>query len=101
MGEMLRKKGFSFLEILSPCPTLYQRRNRLGGGLEALQYYKENSVVRHGANTKEVGITYQGPITVGKFVDTERPTFLELLNQQLGRTLDSQYVGCGGDRVRD
>ncbi|HSC78637.1 MAG TPA: 2-oxoacid:ferredoxin oxidoreductase subunit beta [Candidatus Acidoferrales bacterium] len=101
MGEALRKKGFSFLEILSPCPTLYQRRNRLGGGLEALQYYKENSVVRHGANTKEVGITYQGPITVGKFVDTERPTFLELLNQQLGRTLDSQYVGCGGDRVRD
>ncbi len=101
MGEILRKKGFSFLEVLSPCPTLYQRRNRLGGGLEALQYYKENSVVRHGANTKEAGITYQGPLVVGKFVDIERPTFLDLLNQQLGRTLDAQYVGCGGDRVRD
>ena len=32
MKEALRKKGFSFIEIISPCPTLYQRRNRLGDG---------------------------------------------------------------------
>jgi len=100
MGEVLRKKGFSFLEIISPCPTLYQRRNRLGDGLEALKYYKEASVVRHGAPTKEVGINYQGPIVVGKFVDIERPTFLDLMNQQLGRTLEAQYAGCGGENER-
>ena len=34
MGEMLNKKGFCFIEILSPCPTLYQRRNKMGDGLE-------------------------------------------------------------------
>jgi 2-oxoglutarate ferredoxin oxidoreductase subunit beta len=100
MGEVLSKKGFSFLEIISPCPTLYQRRNRLGDGLEALKYYKEASVVRHGAPTKEVAISYQGPIVVGKFVDIERPTFLDLMNQQLGRTLDAQYAGCGGEYER-
>jgi len=100
MGEMLRKKGFCFLEIISGCPTLYLRRNRLGDGLEAMKFFKENSVVRHGANTKEVAIGFKGPIAVGKFVDVERPVFLERMNQQLARTLDAQYAGCAGDNVR-
>lgn len=100
MVEMFRKRGFCFLEILSPCPTLYQRRNRLGDGLEAMKYYKEASVTRHGAPTKEVAISFQGPILVGKFVDIERPTYLELLNQQLARTLEAQYTGCIEDHVR-
>jgi len=99
MAEVLRKKGFAFLEILSPCPTLYQRRNRLGDGLETLQYYKEASVIKHGADTKEVAIAYQGPIVVGKFVDIERPTFLESMNEQLARTLEARYVGCGDENV--
>ncbi len=103
IGEMLHKKGFTFLEILSPCPTLYERRNRLGDGLDMMKYFKESSVIRHGAGTKEVGLTFQGPIVLGKFVDVERPDFLTLMNQQLGRTLEAQYSGCGGsdDHVRD
>ncbi len=96
--EALNKKGFAFVEILSPCPTLYSRRNRLGDGLEMMKYYKEASVIRHGANTKEVGISYQGPIIVGKFVDVERPTFLDLMNQQVAQMLDAKYVGCGEER---
>lgn len=100
MVEGFRKKGFAFIEIISPCPVLYQRRNRLGDGLEMMKYYKQNSIVRHGAHTKEVGISYQGPVVVGKFVDIERPTFLDLVNQQLARTLDAQYAGCSGEHVR-
>jgi 2-oxoglutarate ferredoxin oxidoreductase subunit beta len=96
--EALNKKGFTFVEILSPCPTLYSRRNRLGDGLEMMKYYKEASVIRHGANTKEAGISYQGPIIVGKFVDVERPTFLDVMNQQVAQTLDAKYVGCGEER---
>jgi 2-oxoglutarate ferredoxin oxidoreductase subunit beta len=100
MVEAFRKRGFTFIEILSPCPTLYSRRNRLGDGLEMMKYYKEASVVRHGANTKEVAITYQGPIVVGKFVDIERPTFLDTLNQQVARTLEATYTGCVEEHVR-
>ncbi len=101
MGEAFRKKGFTFIEILSPCPTLYERRNRLGDGLDMMRYFKESSVVRHGASTKEVGLSMQGPIVVGKFVDVDRPDFLSLLNQQLGRTLDAQYTGCERENVCD
>jgi len=99
MAEAFRKKGFTFIEVLSPCPTLYERRNRLGDGLDMMKYFKDQSVVRNGASTHEVGLSFQGPIPVGKFVDIERPTFLELMNQQLGRTLDAEYTGCGERNV--
>jgi 2-oxoglutarate ferredoxin oxidoreductase subunit beta len=72
MSEMLSRKGFCFLEILSPCPTLYQRRNRLGDGLDTMKYYKQHSKTQHGAATREAGFGFQGEIIVGKFVDRER-----------------------------
>ena len=40
MTEALGKKGFRFIEVLSPCPTLYSRRNRLGDGVDMVKYYK-------------------------------------------------------------
>ena len=40
MQEMFAKKGFSFIEVLSPCPTLYQRRNKMGDGLDTMKFYK-------------------------------------------------------------
>jgi 2-oxoglutarate ferredoxin oxidoreductase subunit beta len=86
IAEMLRKSGFCFVEVLSPCPTLYQRRNRMGDGLDTMKYYKEHSRTRHGASTGEAALTLRGEITVGKFVDRERPGFLELMNQQLAQT---------------
>jgi 2-oxoglutarate ferredoxin oxidoreductase subunit beta len=100
MTEALKKKGLAFIEILSPCPTLYLRRNKLGEGLDMMNYFKEASVVKPGANTKEVALSFQGPIIVGKFVDVERPTFLETMNQQVQRTLHAQYTGCTDDHVR-
>jgi 2-oxoglutarate ferredoxin oxidoreductase subunit beta len=72
MAEILVRKGFCFIEILSPCPTLYQRRNRLGDGLDAMKYYKQAGKIRLGAPTREVGLGFQGEIVVGKFVDRDR-----------------------------
>ena len=100
MVEAFRKTGFTFIEILSPCPTLYLRRNRLGDGLDMMNYFKESSVIKHGASTRDVGIGYQGPLIVGKFVDTDRPTFLDVMNDQLLRTLHTHYTGCVEEHVR-
>jgi 2-oxoglutarate ferredoxin oxidoreductase subunit beta len=94
--EALLKKGFSFIEILAPCPTLYSRRNRLGDGLDQMLYYKENSEIRNNADTRTVGITYQGKIIIGKFIDRERPTYLEAMNEQLSKKLGSKYIPYEG-----
>jgi len=77
IAEALTKPGFSFIEVLGPCPTLYGRMNKMPRGLDSLNYYKENSVVRNGADPKDVDLKPGGPIAVGKFVDIERPTFWE------------------------
>jgi 2-oxoglutarate ferredoxin oxidoreductase subunit beta len=73
IGEALQKKGFSFVEIIAPCPTYYGRMNRQPTGLDQMRYYRSNSVVRHGANPYELGVGISGQIITGKFIDVERP----------------------------
>ncbi len=95
MKEGLAKRGFVFIEALAPCPTLFSRRNRLGSGVDQLKYYKERSKVKNNADTKEVGLTFQGEIVVGKFVDRERPTWLEAMNVHYTKVLGDKYTPYG------
>ncbi len=92
MTEVLKKKGFCFIEVLSPCPTLYERRNKLGEGLDTMKYYKEKSKIRNGVATSDVALGTRGEITVGKFVDRERPDYAELLRHQMVAQLGDKYV---------
>ena len=62
MQEMFSKQGFCFLEVISPCPTLYQRRNKMGDGLDTMIYYKEHSKVKNGCPTSEVSLSKGGEI---------------------------------------
>ena len=71
--EAIHKKGFSFVEVISPCPTYYGRMNEQATGLEQMRYYRYNSVVKHFANLNEVDITLGGQIVVGIFIDVDRP----------------------------
>ncbi len=91
LNEAFHKKGFCFIEVLSPCPTLYQRRNKLGDGLDTMKYYKQASKVRHGAPTSEAALSMQGEIVVGKFVDRDRPDYMELMRNQLTSKLGESY----------
>jgi 2-oxoglutarate ferredoxin oxidoreductase subunit beta len=75
--EAFLKKGFTFIEIISPCPTNYGRRNKLGDGLDEMKYYRDHSVIKHGINPKEADLSFNGEIVVGKFVDIDKPTFLD------------------------
>ncbi|MDY6911898.1 MAG: thiamine pyrophosphate-dependent enzyme [Chloroflexota bacterium] len=88
--EALHKKGFSFVEAISPCPTQFGRKNRQPTGLSQMNYYRDSSIIKHGADTSEVGIGINGSIIVGKFTDIERPTFSDLQADILGRTFPSE-----------
>lgn len=79
--EALLKRGFRFIEVIAPCPTTYGRRNRQPTGLDQMRYYRENSIIRHGADTKDVDIDLNGKIIVGRFIDIERPTYSDLLDK--------------------
>ena len=99
MRDAMKKKGFRFIEVISPCPTLYQRRNRLGDGLDAMKYYKEKSVKKNGADTADLRIDFQSEITVGTFVDRERVSLLDAMNARYKEKLGSRYVPCPDNYV--
>jgi 2-oxoglutarate ferredoxin oxidoreductase subunit beta len=102
MAKALKKKGFRFIEVLSPCPTLYQRRNNMGDGLAAMVDYKNRSKIRNGAPTYEVAMEPGGDIIVGEFVDREREDYLTRMRKQLGtnysefpaQDAEEEHEGC-------
>ena len=42
--EAISKKGFSLVEILTPCPTYYGRYNKIGGPGEMLTWFRDKTV---------------------------------------------------------
>jgi 2-oxoglutarate ferredoxin oxidoreductase subunit beta len=42
--EAIQKKGFSLVEVISHCHTLYGRLNREGGAVEMLQWQKDHAI---------------------------------------------------------
>ncbi len=93
--EALKHRGLSLIEVITPCVTLYARRNRLGDGLNLLKYYYDKSVIEHGADTRTLDISYQGKLVCGKFIDKEKPTFLDAMNTHLSNVLGDDYVLYG------
>jgi 2-oxoglutarate/2-oxoacid ferredoxin oxidoreductase subunit beta len=92
MVEAMAHSGFAFVEIISPCPVYYGRRNRLGEAIEELRYYKENIVVDNFARLEQLGIPLGGNVTVGKFVDEQRPTFSYQLREKLASKAQAASV---------
>ena len=90
--EAIGRKGFRFIEVIAPCSTLYARLNKLGTGFNLMQFYHDNAEIRHGEDPRKVDICFQEKIICGKFVDEERPTFLEMMNQHYEKTLGDRYV---------
>jgi 2-oxoglutarate ferredoxin oxidoreductase subunit beta len=91
MVEAMQKPGFSFIEIIAPCPTIFERQQKMGDGLDRLRWYCENSEIRTGASTKEADIRLNNKMIVGKFVDVERPTYLDGMNKHYQERLGSKY----------
>ena len=89
--EALVHKGFSFVEIISPCTTLYLRRNRLGDGVDMLQDYQEKTILKHGCDTRETNIDFQGKIVIGKFVEKRKPTYLEAVDKCAVKLVGDDY----------
>lgn len=87
MQNALKKKGFSFIEILSPCPTAHGRRVGMREGQDYLNMFKEKAIkVEKAKNMSEEEL--EDRIVIGKFVDRERAEFTESL-----RKLNSERIG--------
>ncbi|MDD4857541.1 MAG: 2-oxoacid:ferredoxin oxidoreductase subunit beta [Candidatus Krumholzibacteria bacterium] len=70
----LSKKGFSVVEILSPCPTAYGRRNKLANPVDLMNWLKDN-VVQKDKLDKMAEDEKVGKIASGILWDVEKPEF--------------------------
>jgi len=65
-------KGFSVIEAISQCPTIYGRLNKQGGPLEMLQWQKEHSMTIESYRAKQAKAKAEGEadsaILDGKFL---------------------------------
>ena len=87
MGKALQKRGFAFVEVVSPCPTAFGRRNEMGDPVQQLEWLKKITVRREKIEDKErdkMGLNFQGLISVGEFVDRNRPSLHEVLSRKRG-----------------
>jgi len=75
--KALQKKGFSFVEAFSVCPTSFGRRNKLtSDATKNIDWVKSMSVTKAQAE-KRTPEELEGKIITGVFVDIERPEFIE------------------------
>ena len=84
MLRAMQVKGFSFIEVVSPCPTGFGRPNNIPDGLTEMQKYQRRCRVNPDADLADVGIDLthdDTPIIVGEFVDRQRQTFRPVLAQ--------------------
>ena len=95
INEALTKEGFSFVEIICPCTTLYARKNKLGSGLDLMKFYRENSIIAHGEDPRNVDIGFQSQIKVGKFVDIDKPSYLRGYNEYMSEKFGDKFKPYG------
>ncbi len=77
--EALNKTGFTTIDVISHIPEL-------------LDFYYKHSEEKPGEDTLEVKIVPDKKIIVGKFIDRERPTFIDAYNEQLSNVLGDKFV---------
>jgi 2-oxoglutarate ferredoxin oxidoreductase subunit beta len=74
--QAIVKRGFAVVEVISNCHVQYGRRNRLGGAVDMMKSFRDNSVtVRKAAamNPDEL----EGKITIGVLADRDLPISTE------------------------
>ncbi|MHA1770916.1 MAG: thiamine pyrophosphate-dependent enzyme [Candidatus Thorarchaeota archaeon] len=78
--KALQRRGFSFVEILSQCPTAYGRRTGAGSPPDMIKWFKGLPVRKKDDPLGQIVPTKHGQ-DLGEFVDRDEPGLLESLQQ--------------------
>jgi len=71
------KPGFSFIEVLAPCPIGFGKSNDLEQGVDETILYRERCVHKPDTPLDQLGIDLREdqPIYVGRFIDRDAPAY--------------------------
>lgn len=76
LKSAISHKGFSFVEVVSPCPTHFGRRNKIGGPVKMMNWLKSKGVnkAKYDKLAEDEKHNY---IPLGKLVDRDESDFNE------------------------
>lgn len=77
LKDAITHKGFSVVEILSQCPTYFGRKNKLGGAVDMMEYFKIHTTPL-GSDAKKKNPKL---IERGVFVKKEVPEYCDAYNR--------------------
>jgi 2-oxoglutarate ferredoxin oxidoreductase subunit beta len=84
----LRKKGFSVVEVITPCPTYYGRHNNQKTAVKMLQWQIENTISQTKA-ARMAPETLQNKIVTGILADRNKPEYVEEYHKLIDRTREA------------
>ena len=82
--KALKKEGFSFIEVISPCPEIYGRRNKMPTGIDMMNWFKKASEIQNYSDPAKAEISPE-KIVVGEFVDIEKLTYGHLVREMTSK----------------
>ena len=82
--RMLQKEGFCFIEVVSHCPEIFGRRNKMRTGLDMMEWFRRASVVENFSDPSKAEITPE-KLVVGEFVNVEKVSYERLLHEKIAQ----------------
>jgi len=80
LRKALKRRGFSFIEVIVPCFTQYGRRNRKESAIEMMKWLRDIVDLRVGCLPHEAVLDLNRGLAVcGEFVETDGEGFIENL----------------------
>ena len=74
------KPGFTFIEVLAPCPVGFGKSNDIEDGLEEMELYRQRSVLVCDGDVRAEGLVIdlreEKPIYVGRFIDRDLAVYM-------------------------
>lgn len=77
--ETFAKPGFTFIEVLAPCPIGFGKSNNINDGLEEMELYRSRCRLVQDGDVRTddlvIDLREDRPIMIGKFIERDRPAY--------------------------
>ncbi len=100
--EGIETKGFSLIELMSPCPTAYGRRNKLGNIQKLWEWYDDHTMLAeeydkindYGTEAEKAAL--EDKIKIGVFQHIKKVGFFEAYEEQVKNLMANDDKRWGG-----
>ncbi len=81
IGQAIKKKGFSVVEVISQCPVHYGKRTGFKSAVQMLEWQRDNAVLINKSQETEQKELPPGKFPIGVMVDREAKGYIERLEE--------------------